>query len=276
MKTIVTHLYPDADAVTAAWLVKRYLPGWKNAEVVTVPAGETLDQQPVDSQTDVIHVDTGLGRFDHHQTAAFTCATKLVFQHLEQNSLVKNDGPALERLVNFINAVDNFQDVNFPDPDSDRYDFGFHQLVEGLNYQLPSVAAVTATGFLLLDVTLRALKNKIGAEAAIKSGLVFTSHWGKSLALLTGNSGAIKTALKQGYRLVITKDPKKGSVRIKSYPSLKYALTPIHREIMKADKKGTWFLHVSKNMLLNASAKNPHFIPSPLTLPQLIAIVKKV
>ena len=49
MKKIVTHFAPDLDAITSVWLVKRFMPGWKKAEVVFVPAGETLDDQPVDS-----------------------------------------------------------------------------------------------------------------------------------------------------------------------------------------------------------------------------------
>ncbi len=276
MKVIVTHLHPDADAITAAWLIRRYLPDWKNAVVVTVPAGETLNQQPVDSEKQTIHVDTGYGQFDHHQTKEFTCAAKLVFQSLDQKVLLKKDRAALERLINFINEIDHFQEVNFPEPNNDRYEFAFHQIIEGLNYQLKSVTEVVDIGFTLLDVILKILKNKINAESEINNGLVFTCRFGKSLAIHTANGSTIKTALKMGFHLVITKDPKKGSVRIKTQPDHKYDLTPVYQQIVKIDKKGTWFFHVSKHMLLNGSAKNPNFIPTPLSLPQLIAIIKKV
>ena len=41
MKLIVTHLRPDLDAATAAWLIYTHLPGWSNAEFRFIPAGST-------------------------------------------------------------------------------------------------------------------------------------------------------------------------------------------------------------------------------------------
>ncbi|PIP64831.1 hypothetical protein COW96_00400, partial [Candidatus Roizmanbacteria bacterium CG22_combo_CG10-13_8_21_14_all_33_16] len=49
MKIIVTHLTPDLDAITACWLVKNFMPGWKNAEIITIPAGTTYQNKIVDS-----------------------------------------------------------------------------------------------------------------------------------------------------------------------------------------------------------------------------------
>ena len=42
MKIIVTHNSPDWDAITAVWLIKRFLPNWENAEVQFVPAGDRI------------------------------------------------------------------------------------------------------------------------------------------------------------------------------------------------------------------------------------------
>ncbi len=47
MKTIVTHLNPDLDAMAAIWLIRRFLPGWSKARVEFVPAGETFEGKPV-------------------------------------------------------------------------------------------------------------------------------------------------------------------------------------------------------------------------------------
>lgn len=42
MRIIVTHSSPDIDAIMAVWLIKRFLPGWEEAEIQFVPAGERL------------------------------------------------------------------------------------------------------------------------------------------------------------------------------------------------------------------------------------------
>ncbi|MFN3374909.1 MAG: hypothetical protein ACK44M_15270, partial [Chloroflexus sp.] len=65
--TIVGHLAPDLDCLTAIWLLMRFGPA-KDADLQFVPAGRTWRDQPVDSDPHIIHVDTGGGRFDHHQT----------------------------------------------------------------------------------------------------------------------------------------------------------------------------------------------------------------
>src|SRR5579871_6826080 len=77
MKIIVTHASPDLDAITSVWLLKKFLLGWEHASVQFVPAGERIARSSPDSSTviekvntdEVIHVDTGLGALDHHQTS---------------------------------------------------------------------------------------------------------------------------------------------------------------------------------------------------------------
>ncbi|MFN4213065.1 MAG: chromate resistance protein ChrB domain-containing protein, partial [Microgenomates group bacterium] len=129
MKYIVTHLSADLDSITSCWLIKRFLPGWKKAKIILVPAGSTLNNKPADDNPEVIHVDTGLGRFDHHQTDEFTCATKKVFEYLQEKKyLKKNQIKPLERIVEFVNLIDHFQEVYFPQAENDRYDFSLHQI----------------------------------------------------------------------------------------------------------------------------------------------------
>ena len=74
MKIIVTHNSPDWDAIASIWLIKKFLPGWHEIEIKFVPAGERLNSskltEPIEEigENEVIHVDTGLGALDHHQT----------------------------------------------------------------------------------------------------------------------------------------------------------------------------------------------------------------
>ncbi len=277
MKTIVTHLSPDLDSITSTWLVKRFLHGWQEAKVEFVPAGSTLNDQLPDVNSDVIHVDTGLGQFDHHQTSAYTCASKLVFRYLsEQNYLKEKLIKPLERMVNFVNDIDHFGEAYFPEATADRYDFSLYQIVEGLKSVISDQLKLMEAVFPMLDAILHVLRNKVTAEEDLKNGFVFRSKFGKSLALDSKNEEASKLALKSGFSLVVRKDPERGHVRIKTLPKKELDLTPVYKKLLHDDKKATWFLHVSKNMLLNSSSKNPHFIPSSLPLNRLIKIIKEV
>lgn len=277
MRIIVTHFSVDLDAITACWLIKYFLPDWKEAGIKFVPAGKTLNNEPVDSNSLIIHVDTGLGKFDHHQINDYTSASKRVYEYLNREEHIASKFlKPLEKLVEVVNELDHFGEVYYPEAVSDRYDFLLSQIIEGLKGVLKEDIKIVETGFILLNSVFQILKNKVKAEEAIKQGFIFRSKWGKSIALETPNEEATKLALKMGYDLVVKKEPQKGHVRIKTLPEKKLDLTPVYQKILEIDKKGTWFLHVSKNMLLNSSSKNPHFIPTSLSLKKLIEIIKKI
>lgn len=274
MKTLITHFSPDLDAITACWLIQRYLPGWQNASIRYVAAGSTLNNLQPDKDPNIIHVDTGFGKFDHHQTINRVSSTKLVFRYLiNNNHLDKKMVPALERMVDFVNEIDYFGEVFFPDPLSDVYDFCLHQIAENLKSIVKNNEETIKIVYLLLDTELVIFKKKVNAEKEIKKGLIFRSRWGKSLVMETNNEEAVKLALKMGYSFVARRDPIRGAIRIKTLPNKKYDLTPLYKKILQVDKKATWFLHVSKNMLLNSSSKNPNFVPSSLSLKKLIEII---
>jgi hypothetical protein len=139
MKTIVTHYAPDVDACTSIWLLKRFLPDWEDAQVAFVPAGDTLNGEIVDSDPDVLHVDTGMGILDHHQTGENTCAAKRVTEYISKfkKSGSKNKENksfpdlALERMIEIVNDIDHFQEVYFPQSDADFYDISFVGILDG-------------------------------------------------------------------------------------------------------------------------------------------------
>ncbi len=277
MNLIVTHQSVDLDSITSCWLIKRFLPDWKDALLAFVPAGSTLHNEPADSNPSVIHVDTGLGKFDHHQSDEYTSAAKLVYEYLvREGHIAPKLQKPLEKLVSVVNESDHFAEVFYPDASSDRYDFLLSQIIEGLKGPISDDKKITELGYILLDGLLQLFKNKVKAEQAIKEGFVFRSQWGKSLAMKSKNEEAVKLALKQGFHLVIKKDPDRGNARIKTRPEKTLNLTPLYNRIKKIDKRGTWFLHVSKNMLLNSSSKNPHFVPTQLSLTKLIEITKGI
>lgn len=278
MKIIVTHLSVDLDAIGSAWLIKRFLPDWKDADLAFVPAGTTFQNKPADENPSILHVDTGLGKFDHHQTSdRALCAAKKVFDYLIEKKYVEtSDREALSRVINFIVIDDNFLDVFWQDASSDIYDFELHRLIDGLKVIKARDDERCRVGFELLDAAFQVLKNKVQAESEIKKGYNFQSKWGKTLAIETKNADTVKLAMKLGFHLVIKKSIEGGYLTIKTLPKKELDLTPLYNKLREADPRASWYLHVSKNMLLNGSTKNPTMVPSKLPLKNVIEIVREI
>ena len=277
MKTIVTHFSPDLDAITSCWLIKKFFPGWQNAEIKFVPAGLTYEKKPVDSNPEIIHVDTGLGKFDHHQSNDLTCAAEKILNYLQKNDLIKIKLiKPLKILIDFVIEDDHFLEIYYPETESSRYTFLLNNLIDGLKNTLTDDLRLVEFIFIALDGALDKLKKQEVAQAEIKKGFVFHSYLGKSFAIESPNDEVLRLAQKSGYQLVARKDPKYGNIRIKTPPNPKLDLMPLYNKILKVDSKGSWFLHSSKHMLLNGSPKRPDQIPSPLTITKLIEIIKSV
>lgn len=278
MKTLVTHISPDLDAATSVWLILKYLPGWKDAKLEFVPTGNTLNGMEPDSDPDIIHVDTGKGKFDHHQFKEELSASLIIFRYLKgEKNIPEYDLEALERLTSFVNIIDNFGEVYFPEPTADVYDFTIYQLIEGLKPTMPKNEDVIAFISSALEGILQVLKNKVRAEKEIPNGLSIPISWGKALIIESKNEEVVKLAQKLGFQLVARRDPVKGIIRIKCLPDDRFDLTPLYAEIKQRDKTGSWFLHASKHMLLNGSSKNPEFHrPSSLSLQDLIELIRKI
>lgn len=274
--TIVTHYNPDLDASAAAWIIKRFWPNWQDAELEFVPAGTTLNDKPPDEDPRIIHVDTGLGHFDHHQTDEYTSATHLIYEETKRKWPGKVD-KALSRLVSLVTEIDHFHEVFWPDPTSDRYDLVIHRILDGWENQGLKDRDLLDRAFNLLDGVYQTLKDKVWAEDELKErGIVFDTIWGPAIGLETINDEAMRLAAKQGYAVVVRKDPRKGSVRIKSLPREEIDLTPVFEQVVKLDPEASWFFHFSRHMILNGSSKEPEMKPSKLNLEELIKILKEV
>jgi hypothetical protein len=277
MKTIVIHPSVDLDCIAASWIIMRNFPEWDEAKIEYIPYGGLWENVPVDENPNVLYVDVGQGRFDHHQRAEYTSATKLVYEYAcEKNYIEGKSVEALARLVALVNEIDHFAEWNYPEAASDRWDLSLFQIMAGLKQKGYKDEKLIDLVFAALDGVLQLLKNKIKAEGEIKQGYVFTSRWGKTLCMNSSNDEAMRLAQKTGYHMVVTKNPEDGGVRIKTVPLQTLDLTPLYERITEKDKTGTWYLHISKHMLLNGSKKKPGFVPSPLILQQLIEIIRSL
>jgi hypothetical protein len=257
MKTIVTHIGPDLDAITSVWLVKTFFQGWEEAMVAFVPAGTTLNKMEPDSNPDILHVDTGFGKFDHHQTKDDTiCAATLVYSAIQKES---GDNPALLRLVSHVNEIDHFKNVYYPTPAADMWDFDLSSIIEGWRLIYPEdPVKYVHLGFECLEAVYKTIQNKLWAEKELQEkAIFFDSKWGRSMGIATPNDDVIHLAQKNGIRLAMRKDPKKQYVRIKSLPDEDIDLTPLYDALKEKDPTASWFLHASHHMVLNGSTKNP-------------------
>lgn len=321
MKIIITHASPDWDAIAAVWLLKKFLPGWENASIQFVPAGErhgtkqnrTQNQAEISSKAaygkvieefgedEVIHVDTGLGPLDHHQTDDYNVSSaSLVWEMIKSENLdlqtdsekIERKKEAIQRIIKIITDTDHFKEVFWKDADSDYHEFSLLGLLEGLKLQKPGQDSLYIDfGINCLDATLHNFENRIWAEKEIQEkGKIFNTKWGKALAIETVNDSVLKLSQKQGYVLVVRKDPRKGYVRIKARPSLEVEkvgeververgevdLTNLYEKLSKIDPEATWFLHVSKKMLLNGTPKNPKMKATKLSLSDIIRVIETI
>lgn len=273
MKTIVTHIGPDLDAITAIWLVKSHFPGWEEASIAFVPAGKTLGGTPPDDNPDVIHVDTGMGRFDHHQSDADICAAQLIYNHVKKT---KGEDPAMSRMLAIVNEVDHFREVFFPNPTADFWDYSLVAAIDGWRLLFPdNPIKIVSLGMEALDGIYKTFQNKVWAEKEMKEkSIEFETKWGKAFGIETTNDEVVHLGQKMGFAIVLRRDPRKGYVRIKSLPKDDIDLTQVYNTLKEKDQKATWFLHASRHMILNGSAKNPDMKPTTLTLEQIINVIK--
>ncbi len=275
-KKIVTHLRPDLDACAAVWLVKKFLPGFKNAAVYFVAAGETLLGKPADSDENVVHVDTGRGKFDHHQLKERTSATERVYLYLKQKKLVtRAQAEIVERIVEVVTMVDNFEEIYFHNPTADYYDFLLHELIDSYKHLQTNDSKVLEFAETALEAVYIGIKNKIGAELELKKGQEFRVGKYPALALITRNNFAVGLAQKSGYAVVVRKDPKTGKIRIKARPDVDIDLKPAYEQFIKLDSPERWYYHISGKMLLNGSDKNPKPKPTKLSLAKVISILQQ-
>ena len=277
-KLIVTHIFPDLDAIGAIWLLVRFHPDFSETEFVFVPAGSTYKNKGVDSDPTVVHVDTGMGRFDHHQLSTKTAATELVFNYLKnQKFITLKHESALERLIKLMVEIDNFDDCFWPEADADRYDLGLSEIINNLKISgRLNDKELVYQGMILLDAVLTGFLIKIKVEEEVRLGQEFNCRWGRALAVESKHSLLSKLAQKMGFVLVIRKEPKTGFVSIKSQPKPEIDLEPIYRQLLKLDPKASWFFHQSRHIIVNGSRHNPAVKASGLALKEIVDIVKKI
>lgn len=278
-KLIVTHLHPDLDAIMAAWLLVRFnQPQFGDARLEFVPAPTTYKGLPSDNDPNVVHVDVGGGRFDHHKTGGFvTCAAKLVWEELVALKLIDVDDQSLKEMTAIAYEIDTFADCYWPGTESPRMSMMLHEIIPALHrLQTHDNEAVMRMVFVYLDGVYQRLKDWEKGREAIMEGMEFESTWGRGIAVTTGADDVSKIAQKMGYEIVVIEDVKHGYLKIKTAPQVKLTLEGLYDKISEHESSERWVYHNSGHMLFSGSDKGLLKERSQLHLNDLLEMIKGV
>lgn len=263
--TIVGHLAPDLDCLTAIWLLIRF-GGAEDAELQFVPAGKTLHDQPDDADPLVVHVDTGNGRFDHHQRAdRLICSAELV-----RRAIAPRDR-ALERMVRRVCQIDTAMA-----PANELGFFNITALIDGYNQLFPTRPHHVAYAMLAnLDAWYEHEARQMRLEEAFAKRLEFETPWGLGIAMESVDGGSSKLAYNHGAVLYAYRDGH-GWMGIAAQSRSQVDLSSVYADLRRVDSRADWYLHPSKRMLLCGSPKAPAGVLSSLTLLELVNVIQSV
>ncbi|GAB4210054.1 MAG: hypothetical protein OHK0022_42330 [Roseiflexaceae bacterium] len=260
---IVGHLAPDLDCLTAIWMLMRFGDA-AEAELHFVPAGATLNGQPPDANPRIIHVDTGGGRYDHHQRASTTLsASELVRRALRPSDM------ALERMVRQVTQIDTATAAP-----SEHGFFNISALIAGYNLLFPTRPHHVAYAMLPnLDAWYEHELRQVRLEQAFSHRIEFHTRWGLGIAMESQDGGSSKLAYGCGAILYAYRDGH-GWMGIAAQSRSKVDLTPVYRDLRKLDGEADWYLHPNHRLLLCGTAKSPPRIPSRLSLLELVDVLR--
>jgi hypothetical protein len=257
--TLVTHVCPDLDGLLGLWILIRF-GGVSPYELAFVPVGTRLP-----GNDDAIHVDTGLGEFDHHQTSDDTCSAKLVYEHVFRG----RSDVAVAELVNFALLTDWYRDL-----DKTNAPFNLNSVIEGLNELEPRrPERVAETTFQILDALHRSLTVRFEAEQEYAKGHAFASRYGRAFAIETANLHVRELAYRAGARVYVFVDPVTGYRGYKARSQDGVDFTKLFHEVTAHEPDADWFLHSSRELLLCGSAKAPDRRLSKLSLNELASLL---
>lgn len=260
--TIVGHLSPDLDCLTAIWLLLRF-GNAPDADLAFVPAGSTLNQQAPDIDPAIIHVDTGNGRFDHHQRASTTlCAAELV-----RRAVAPND-QALVRMVRQVCQIDNAVASA-----GDHGFFNINALIGGYNLLYPTRPHHVAQAMLPnLDAWYEHESRQLRLEHAFAQRIEFDTPWGRGIAMESEDGGSSKLAYGQGAVLHAYRDGN-GWMGVAAQSRSSVDLGSVYAALQHADQGADWFLHPNRRLLLCGTAKSPVAHRSQLSLAALVDVI---
>ena len=269
---LVTHVIPHLDDIAAFWLLVRFNPALKKAQlkfVTTTPEGLKLEPGE-------IGVGVGRGAYDEHKGDKKESAVSLVWNDLCRRKRLPGGtlGRALAELTDFVKRGDLGEYIGKSGPG-----FPLADVLRALT-KLPGEDSRTETllGFRLLDATLILHEERIKIDEAIRKGLKFRTKWGRAVAItVDAVPGAISGRIAElGYAMVVLRFPDSGYLHVRCTPGTKADLSRLGRHLMATEPEARWYLHHSKKMLLQGDWVAPVKTRSKQSLADMVALIKKL
>ncbi len=271
-KTLVTHLFPHRDDVAALWLLKRFDPSLRKANIEFIPTSAG----GVDLPSGHVGIGVGRGAYDEHKGDLNDSAASLVWKDLKRRGKLPTgaEGRALAALIEDVRLGDMGSGIGTPG--HFRNDTKILQTIAGL----PSGDSLMATGwgFVLMDALLRLYIEREEAVRAMKRGLVFSIAQGKGIAvrsaMLPGMASTISAEL--GYALIVLEHPTRRYLHVRAAPNSALDLTRLAKAARAKEPDGEWYLHHSKRMLLHGDLVAPTTARTKFTLESITSLIKSL
>lgn len=261
---LVGHLAPDLDCLVAIWIFVR-LGGASEAELVFVPAGSTMANRAPDDDPRIVHVDTGGGRYDHHQSGDLSLsAAELV------RRAVAPDDLALMRMVNHVTRLDNATHQSH----REALFFNINDLIEGYNALYPNRPHHVARAMLPnFDAWYEHEQRQVRLEQAFARRLEFPTRWGLGIAMQSDDGASSRLAYQQGAVLYAYRDGR-GYMGVAAQRRSDVDLAPVYADVIQQDPLADWYLHPNRRLLLCGTPKAPPRQISRLSLEELVAFIR--
>ncbi len=236
--------------------------GATNVALHFVPAGETLDGQVVDSDSAIIHVDTGGGRYDHHQRYSLDeCAAELVRRAIAPENQV------LAQLVNQVLLIDTAS------ASATEQAFTVTSLIAGFNLLFPNSPSQVASAMLPnLDAWYEHESRLLRLADSFAARIEFDTPWGLGVAVESADGASSRMAYGLGAVLYVYRDGN-GWMGVVARSRSHVDLAELYAEVRRLDGDADWYLHPNRRLLLCGTAKAPARTPSRLSLDELVQII---
>ena len=136
-----------------------------------------------------MHVDTGLGPLDHHQTSdRNVCGMSKTWDYVQKQleakgkTLTSEHLEAVGRIVKVVVDIDHLGEVFWKDAVADYQEFSLLGVLEGLKCMRAYQDVYYAEfGFICLNALLAEFENRIWAEKEIGVGKKFDTRYGRGI-----------------------------------------------------------------------------------------------
>ncbi len=268
MKTLLTHPRPHLDDICGIWLIKKYLPGWADAEIDFTPATTTRRD---DEET--LMVGIGRGKFDEHKGDIGESATTLVWKYLRDRVTDPLDIAALDLLTEWVRKGDT-SEHNHAEMVAHGSWLPAEQLHASYVRHDKDSLALYGFGAELCENALLRDRNEVELGNDWKKRVEFETSWGRGVGLTTDASGADDYAYSAGFSLIVYVHSQSGYRGYRATPNSTVDLTATYAFLTETDPAASWFLHHSKKLLLAGSDVAPETPLSQLSLDQLIKAIR--